>query len=314
MSKTLRDSIFSVVYGGILGDIIGLPYEFAKRGRFIATGTMNYAENGYPIGTWSDDTSLTLCLIQNIIEDGDESELLNKFLSYFEKGEYTPYGYAFGIGKTTKNALLKYKLGLSPKECGLRDEKSNGNGSLMRIAPLVFSFRNTSNFAERVELVKKYSEVTHAHPRSILACVIYIETLYLLFNGQDLKESLQNASKHCFENLKNTEYESEFHNYKRILDVSIKDEPIDSIKSSGYVVYSLEAALWSCFHSFSIKDAILTAVNLGGDTDTIGSIAGSIAGMQYKNPISLPSDWLSHIIKKNAIDEMIEQFYQHLIK
>lgn len=311
-SVNICDTVFSVIYGGIVGDALGVPYEFCERGTFKVETMTGYGTHNQPLGTWSDDTSLTLCLIKNIIEGGDEKTLLGKFMRYFEKGDYTPYGSVFDIGYTTQQAILRYKRGFAPECCGGRDENSNGNGSLMRITPLVFVLRNTTDFTERVKIVKRYSELTHGHPRSILACIIYIEILHGLLNGCSLEQAVGIASKYCVEHLKSTEYENEFHHYKRIFDGTIKTVPIENIKSSGYVVHTLEAALWSCLHSGNFKEAILTAVNLGDDTDTVGSITGSIAGMQYKAPVAIPADWLSALVQKEKIDILIGQFCEYL--
>ena len=100
--------------------------------------------------------------------------------------------------------------------------------------------------------------------------------------------------------------------YKRIFNGTLGTVPMTNIESSGYVVHTLEAALWSCLHSSSFKKAILTAVNLGDDTDTTGCVAGSIAGMQYKALTTIPADWLTAVAQKEKIDILIEQFCAYL--
>ena len=182
----------------------------------------------------------------------------------------------------------------------------------MRIAPLVFVLRHVADFTARIKIVKRYSELTHGHPRSVLACIVYIEILQNLLNGKRLEQAIDAASKYCVEHLKGTEYENEFQYYKRIFDGTLSTVPMTNIESSGYVVHTLEAALWSCLHSSSFKEAILTAVNLGDDTDTTGCVAGSIAGMQYKAPNAIPADWLTALAQKEKIDILIEQFCAYL--
>ena len=312
MKKDLYDTVFSVIYGGIIGDALGVPYEFRGRGSFKAETMIGYGTHNQPPGTWSDDTSLTLCLIKNSIECGDEKTLLDKFVCYFENGAYTPYGSVFDIGYTTEQAILRYQRGVVPEYCGGREANSNGNGSLMRIAPLVFVLRHVADFTARVKIVKRYSALTHGHPRSVLACIVYIEILQNLLNGKSLEQAIDTASKYCVEHLKGTEYENEFQYYKRIFDGTLSTVPMTNIESSGYVVHTLEAALWSCLHSSSFKEAILTAVNLGDDTDTVGSITGSIAGMQYKAPTAIPADWFTALAQKEKIDVLIEQFCAYL--
>ncbi|QTQ15715.1 ADP-ribosylglycohydrolase family protein [Treponema parvum] len=312
MNSNLHDIVFSTFYGSIAGDALGVPYEFGWRGKFKAETMTGYGAHNQPAGSWSDDTSLTLCLIKNITEYGDSYDLMDKFSDWFEKGKYTPHGKAFDIGRTTQLAVLKYNMGVPPEMCGGTDENSNGNGSLMRIAPIAFTLRAVEDFGKRVQRVKACSRLTHGHPRTVLACVIYIETMIRLFDTDDLEGALQKASQTCLDNLKGTEYENEFQHYKRIFDGSIKDAPIDSIESNGYVVHTLEAALWSCFQNAGVKDVILTAVNLGRDADTVGSIAGSIAGMRCKDPAALPAEWLSVIARKKAIDKLLDDFCECL--
>ena len=152
-------------------------------------------------------------------------------MQYFENGEYTPYGFAFDIGYMTQQAIMRYKRGFSPECCGGKDVNTNGNGSLMRIAPLAFTLRNMTDFIERTKRVKTYSELTHGHPRSVLACIIYIEILLNLLNGDDLEQAVNTASKYCLTNLKRTEYKSEFQHYKRVFDGSLTSAPIENIES-----------------------------------------------------------------------------------
>lgn len=308
MKLNLFNCIYTAFYGGIIGDALGVPYEFCERGSFTARDMTGCGTYGLPPGTWSDDTSLTLCLIKNIIQGGNTSTLLDKFLLWFGKGKYTPYGVMFGIGTTTQNALLRYKSGVPPHLCGGAEEKENGNGSLMRIAPLAFVLHTTKDFSKRAETVKQYSEITHRHPRSVLACIIYIELLIGMLKSKPLEKALKTACDLCRSNLAGSIYEREFPHYARLFDGTIKYASQDTIQSGGYVVHTLEAALWSCLNSTSLKQAILTAVNLGEDTDTIGSIAGTIAGMQYKNPQEIPEAWLKKIARKKAIDKLLNRF------
>lgn len=308
MKSNLTNSVYSVIYGGIIGDALGVPFEFCPRGSFTATDMTGGGSYGLPAGTWSDDTSLTLCLIQNIIQDGTPDTLLKKFLLWLEKGKYTARGVMFDVGLTTQEAVLRYKSGTPDNLCGSSEENQNGNGSLMRIAPLAFVLSGVTDFIQRAKTVKQYAEITHRHPRSILACILYIELLIEMLNGKTPEESLKAACDLCRSNLAGTVYETEFPHYARLFDGSIKTAHEDTIESSGYVVHTLEAAIWVCLNSTNIKEAILKAVNLGEDTDTIGSIAGSIAGMQYKTLQDLPEAWIKTIARKKAIDKLLNRF------
>lgn len=312
MDTFLRKAIFSCLYGGIAGDALGVPYEFLERGTYEVTTMDGYGTYDLPAGTWSDDSSMTICLIVNFVERGDLNDLMKRFMLWYEKGVYSAHGTAFDIGNTTRQAILRYKLGVSPEFCGDSEKESNGNGALMRIAPLVFVLRDVESFEERAATVKKYTEITHRHPRSILACIIFIEVLFHLFHGETLEIALKNACTACEENLKASEYKNEFKHYKRLFSGEIKNAKRDTIKSGGYVVHTFEAALWSCFNSAGFKDALLTAVNLGEDTDTVAAITGNIAGMLYCEKETLPEEWLDSIARKKAIDELLNRFYEFL--
>ncbi|MEL3907805.1 MAG: ADP-ribosylglycohydrolase family protein [Treponemataceae bacterium] len=313
MDTFLRNAVFSCIYGGIVGDALGVPYEFLDRGTYEATTMVGYGTYDMPPGTWSDDSSTTICLILNLIEQGDLKDLMNRFLLWYTKAAYTSRGITFDVGNTTRRAILRYKLGASPEFCGDPEEKNNGNGALMRIAPIAFILRNVKSFEERVATIKKYAEVTHRHPRSTLACIIFIEILLHLFQGEDLEIALKKACTTCEENLKATEYKNEFAHYERLFSGEIKNAKLETIKSNGYVVYTLEAALWSCFNSRSFKDTLLTAVNLGRDTDTVAAVSGNIAGMLYCEKDKLPAEWINNIARKKAIDELLDKFYEFLI-
>lgn len=311
-STPLYQALFKCIYGGIIGDALGVPYEFCERGTFHAetmTGAGSY--NQTP-GTWSDDSSLTLCLLHNFATGGSLNDLLDKFIMWFEKGAYTPHGTSFGSGTTTRNAILRHKLGVCPQYCGDIGKHQNGNGALMRIAPLVFMLRNEENFSMRERAEKEYSEITHKHPRSILACIIFIETLRNILKGNRLEAAVQKASDICQSQLCGTEYAAEFNCYRRIFSGELLDADIDTINSTPYVVYTLEAALWSCFHSSNFREAILTAVNLGDDADTVGAVTGNIAGLLYYRDDTFPDDWYEAIARKEFINTIIDGFYDAL--
>ncbi len=312
-TKKLADAIFTVFYGGILGDAVGVPYEFKERGTFKAETMIDGGPHGQPIGSWSDDSSMTLCLIENIIENGDSTSLMKKFHDYIENAYWTAYDRTFDIGNTTRESVLKFKFGSPAELCGGNSERDNGNGALMRIAPLAFTLINEDVFSKRMKKVIACAELTHAHPRSHLACIIYIEILLYLYNGKSLDEAMELASKTCKKELSATIFEKEFSYYERIFDGSIKSSALESIHSTGYVVHTLHAALWACFNNHNLKDAILCAVNMGLDTDTTATVAGSIAGMQYIDRKEAPNKWLEKLPRRKDLDDLLESFTKHII-
>ncbi|MCD7034525.1 ADP-ribosylglycohydrolase family protein [Metabacillus sp. GX 13764] len=304
--KELETKIHSTILGGIAGDALGVPNEFQPRGQHI-TGMTGYGTHNQPPGTWSDDTSLILCLIENLIEEKDEYDLMGKFMEY-RKGYWTPYGTMFDIGHATDNAIERYVNGIPLQECGGKTESDNGNGALMRIAPLVFTLRQENDFHVRGKEIERVAGITHSHPRSTLGCIIYIQLLLELYNGHPPLHAFRRAADTCLEELRGlTQYEREFSHYERIFNKSILDADISEIKSTGYVVHSLEAAIWCFLTHESYRDAVLKAVNLGNDTDTIGLLTGTLAGMAYGMD-SIPTDWLETLARKAEIEELCAGF------
>ncbi|WP_254391832.1 ADP-ribosylglycohydrolase family protein [Terribacillus sp. DMT04] len=188
------------MYGGILGDLIGVPVEFKKRDTFNIVDIEGYGTYNQPPGTLSDDTSLTLCLLENIVEKGTLNDLMNKFLLYRDSGYCTPFGKMFDIGRTTNEAIEKYKSGMPVEQCGGDSEYDNGNGAVMRLAPLAFLLCKEFNFKKKIEVIKQYTEITHSHPRSIVGSIIYVELLIRLYHNNSLKQSIKGIQRLFFDN------------------------------------------------------------------------------------------------------------------
>lgn len=306
-SYELKIQVQSVIIGGAVGDALGVPYEFKERDTFTATDMVGYGTHCQPKGTWSDDTSLTLCLIENYVEGGTLSDLCKKFLAYRESGKWTPYGKCFDIGISTLQAIENYKNGVSPELCGGSREMDNGNGALMRIAPTLFAsvYRMDSQYL--IKTVRKYSEITHRHPRSVLGCIIYIAFLRRILFYENFDRALDMTVDFCNTILEDPDLRKELPYYKRILNKEIKSLERSDIISDGYVVNSLEASLWCFATTNSYQEAVLKAVNLGGDTDTIASITGTIAGLKYGIK-SIPEEWVNQLARINDIKELCGKF------
>lgn len=305
-----RNQIESVLFGFVVGDCLGVPVEFKRRGTYKVNDMIGYGTYNQPSGTWSDDTSLTLCLSENLVEGGDASSLMEKFVRYQEVGYLTPFGKMFDIGITTVEAVERFKTGIPAEKCGGTGERENGNGALMRIAPLLFYLQKENEFEKRVAVVKAYSEITHAHPRSIVASLIYSELLRNIRFGLSIRQSLSGIQQ-LFSTYFDSEheYKKELVHFSRIFQENFCTIPENQIRSSGYVVDSLEAAIWCLEITDSYKDAVLTAVNLGEDTDTVGAITGSLAGLYYSFQ-SIPEEWIEAIQNKVLLDACIRRFVE----
>jgi len=213
----------------------------------------------------------------------------------------------FDIGITTQNAVQNFLNGVPLENCGGSDIRSNGNGSLMRMLPIAFYVKDFE-FIDRYNVVKKYSSLTHSHGISILCCFYYTEFLRLLINGYNVSEAYILMQESFLQKLIISQIDiSQISVLYRLLNTDVSLIDIDGIKSTGYVVNTLEASLWSVLTSKTYKDSVLKAVNLGGDTDTIGAITGSIASLAY-GISDIPSDWISQIPKFDIIQNLIVDF------
>jgi len=306
--KRLIEYVISTIIGGAIGDALGVPFENQKRDTFKATNMIGYnGVHNQPIGTWSDDTSLTLCLMENIVEGGDCDALMRKFCDWHKNGYMTPHGKCFDDGHTTFAAIKAFGKGTPASQCGQAGEDDNGNGSLMRIAPVAFLNIDNNDFYSRLENVEKYSSITHAHPRSVLGCIIYTEFLRELYITNDKYLALDAIRNICKYGLDaNAKYKTELSHYNRILTSDFEKLGRDDIKSDGYVVHTLEAALWCFLRNDNFKDTVLEAVNLGGDTDTTAMVAGSMAGLFDGE--SIPDEWCNSLAKFDDIKRLCQRY------
>ena len=305
-----NSKIFSGVMGFIVGDAMGVPTEFAMREKLFAnpvTEMIGYGSHPVPAGSWSDDTSMTLALIDSINNKKqiDYDDIMKNFVDWVELGKYTPEDKVFDIGRTCLRAIRKYSTGTNPIEAGLSDINSNGNGSLMRILPLAYYlyYKNITDDKEIINLVNNISSLTHAHDISKLGCYIYVKYVLYLLNGYD--------KKLAYKKIQEIEYSSYAQDvidvYRRILNEDISEYNIDEINSSGYIVDTLEASIWMLLNTKSYSEAIIGSINLGNDTDTIGAICGSMAGLIY-GLNSIPEKWLNALLKKDYLFQMLNDF------
>ncbi len=269
-----------------------------------------YGTYHQPAGTWSDDTSMTLCLLDSLADGLDYNDIMKKFNQWFDEGAYTPYGETFDIGNATRKAINRYSAGTAALECGGKADGDNGNGSLMRILPILFYLQSrygTEINEEAFEIIHKVSSLTHAHQRSLIACGIYICIASAITEGAELRSAIQTGPQKAMQYYRNnTEFTHELKHYARLENSDFEKLPEEKIKSSGYVVDTLEAALWCLLNTDKYKDCVLKAVNLGEDTDTVAAVAGGLAGLYYGYD-SIPPEWLEVIAKRDYIEDLCDK-------
>ncbi|MBP3039934.1 ADP-ribosylglycohydrolase family protein [Bacillaceae bacterium Marseille-Q3522] len=281
----LKKRVVPGVLGACIGDALGVPFEFKNRDYLKlnpVTGMTGYGTYNQPAGTWSDDSSLTFGLMESLINGYNVENIAENMWKYLHEAYWTPHGEVFDIGTTTRNAILKFTNGTPPLQCGGEDIYDNVNGLLMRIMPIVFYLGKNFDFDIKKLYTEQVSSITHRHPRSILACLIYVEFLQNIFANLDKEKAYNETIKVIKEKLSMTPYKEEMQHFNRILSGNIQNCDVDDIKSTGYVVDTLEACFWCFLTSERYKQSVLKAINLGNDTDTIGFLTGSLAGVYYK--------------------------------
>jgi len=267
----------NILYGGILGDAMGVPYEFVKLGKFTPAPKMTgYGTYNQEPGTWSDDTSLTLLLMEAIAERTGPCGFMDGLKRYYHDGHMTPDGRCFDIGMATLSALD-----------GFPDEDSLGNGALMRMAPLLLRTWDMSK-TDRGEEITRWASVTPPANESNQCCVLYIDLMRYLVNAKNAVRFRQ----YC---------ERKINAY---LNISMDGfEP----GSRGKVTDTLLTAVWAVLQGGSHTDIILRTIELGGDTDTNALVAGHLAACIH--PID--EELVAQIRRKDVIDEVLKKFFHN---
>ncbi|WP_211999833.1 ADP-ribosylglycohydrolase family protein [Chitinophaga sp. HK235] len=307
----MQQHITGAFLGIAIGDALGVPVEFKTRGYLREKPILDFIGYGcwnQPPGTFSDDTSLTFCTAESLTHGYNLTLMATTFLKWYRDGYWGAHEQVFDIGHTTRRALQRIGTGTSPLFSGGFEEFENGNGSLMRMMPLALYLAKEDNIRQRYHVVKEVSGITHMHFRSVMACFIYVEFIRNLLTVKDLQEAYQITQAIVNDFIIANQFNPvEVKIFDRILQDNITNLKEDDILSSGYVVYTLESALWCLLNTDNYQDCVLKAVNLGGDTDTVGAVAGAVAGLHYGMG-NIPPHWIVGIAKSDKIIELSQQF------
>ena len=319
----MLDKIKSVMLGHAIGDALGVPVEFCSREELeenSITDMHGFGTYPYPEGSWSDDTSMSLCTLESLTKGKiDYDDIMTNFGKWYYEDEFTPTGEMFDVGNTCSYAIENYfKVKKPINLCGLTNEHSNGNGSLMRIHPIALYLytRDDLSIDEKIEIIHFTSALTHAHERAKIGCGIYSFVLWEILDKKDKFRAIRGglSKSRRFYRGKSEELIHYDMLFRRIGQISrhfedvdtFRPAGIDEIKSGGYVVHTLEAAIFILLHSQSYVDCVLKAVNLGDDTDTVGAVAGGLAGALYGYD-SIPRKWLDVLKRKDYIEDMCKR-------
>lgn len=311
MKKLTREHIEGCFVGFAVADALGVPVEFNDRNyldRHPVTTMTGFGRWHQPAGTWSDDSSMAFCTAESFLEGYDLQLMGELFVRWMKKGYWGAHHTCFDVGNTTAIALNRIADGKDVLHSGESQSEANGNGSLMRIAPASIYFYNNDSTA-LMERMREVSGITHAHFRSVFACFIFSKFVKTIMQGEAKEQAYRLAMQEVQEYAATQNFNSaELNLFERTLSGSLLHEPVDKIHSSGYVLHTLEASIW-CFMNFdTYSEAVLKAVNLGGDTDTTACVTGALAGLYYGTS-GIPKNWKDAIARKNDVITLAKDFY-----
>ncbi len=305
---TKQERIEGGLVGMLIGDALGVPYEFHCPEHLPFWDELEMLSppgfpRSYPLvapGTWSDDGAQALCLLESLLEceTVNLDDFAERLLRWFDKGHLAVDNFVFDIGLQTNQALNRIRKGVHPAEAGLAGDRNNGNGSLMRVLPLVFFYDDNPDAL--IEAAAKQSLVTHAHIRSQLCCSLYTLWAHEELNGnQDGWES-------------SVEYLKKYYNKDaarlKELNQEISPNPLPQGTGSGYVVDCLHSARLAC-QGEDFESVIKKAVSFGNDTDTTATVAGGIAGLRFGIK-GIPKRWLKLLRGREMLDPLLERLLE----
>jgi ADP-ribosyl-[dinitrogen reductase] hydrolase len=289
------DRFCGSLLGLAVGDAVGTAVEFRPRGSFQKVVDMT---GGGPFGLrpgqWTDDTSMALCLATSLItkKGFDPIDQMDRYLNWYQNGYLSSTGRCFDIGNTVRYALDRYHRTGEPFS-GNTSSNAAGNGSLMRLAPIpIYYFPDLEN---SLYFASESSRTTHGAVECLEACQLFAEILFNAFSDKDKEICLFN-----------TTFKPATPTIGSITLGEYRNKKMSEIKGSGYVVSSLEAALWCFYHTDSFEDAILVSANLGDDADTTAAICGQIAGAYY-GVNAIPERWLAKLMMRDEIVALVKE-------
>lgn len=304
-----HDQVIGGLIGSAVGDALGLPVEFKTREELKDNPVLEMQGFGSHLaasGSWSTNTSMTIALMESIRECGtvNQSDILHKLSRWLYLADYTVGSEIINPNATITQAIGRFKKGYTPDECGETFEFASDNGALARILPIAFLCYNYNiQGKQRYDLVKKVTKLTHATEKCILANMIFVNYACLLLEGYYPAVALQKVQQENYSFFSVACVES----FSHVLKENLTAFPEDAIQSHIDVIESLEAAIWSLVTTRNFEQALLRAVNLGHDTDSIGALTGGLAGLYYGIQ-GIPKRWLDKLKKLPELEAYADGF------
>ena len=301
----VRDGIIGLA----IAEALGVPTESNHREDLLekpVTKMIPKISSGIPKGAWGPGTSMAIATMDAISKQGiNYTAIADNFVKWFTTNKFCSISESFGIENTTLKALVRYTQHMDEAyECGSDDYYDNGNDALARILPVAYYFSVHKDTDKNIyDVVKKVASITHAHEISVLGCYIYVRFAMFLLKGNNKFSALNKVKSLDYSMFKKNSLDE----YSRILVANITDLEIEEIKSTSYIVDTLEAAIWCLLKSDSYKECAIATTNIGGDTDTIGAVAGGLAGIVYGFG-NIPKNYLDDLRKKDYLIELCENY------
>ena len=286
------------------GDALGTTLEFSLRDTYAPLEDM---KGGGPFdlapGEWTDDTSMALCLAESLIEQNefDPVDQMERYCRWMHEGHLSSTGSCFDIGNTIREALARFARQIGSAKsgfCGRTDPRSAGNGSLMRLAPVPLFF--AGNRSDAIRMAGESSRTTHGAAEAVDACRLFAQLILKAMDGRSKDEVLAHEWMH----------DPLEPSVDWIARGSWRGKHRDAIESSGYVMHTLEAALWAFESTSDFREGALLAVNLGGDADTTGAVYGQLAGAFYGEE-GIPASWREKLAKRELIERFADRLCEH---
>ncbi len=294
------NTVKGAILGVVVGDALGVPVEFMSREELTAcpvTGMREYGTHDQPAGTWSDDSSMTLCLMESLTHGLDYGDMASTYLCWADDGYWTPHGEVFDMGRATREALVKYAHHVPALECGGDGQWDNGNGSLMRIMPLALYLHETmgpcwNDEMDAYEIIHNASRITHGHPISLISCGIYCSICNEVLRGNNLEMAIYNGSEKAKAIYARRQELAVFlPEFQNITIHTLKELPMGSIRGSGYVLDTLVSSLW-CLHARRQELAVFLPEFQNITIHTLKELPmGSIRGSGYVLDTLVSSLW-----------------------
>ena len=301
------------IIGCAVGDAFGYSSKGQERDELLNKPVLKMLpsiKNGIPKGSWSDSTSLTLATMNSICKKNiDYNDIAECCVSWITSNKYCSVNESFGIGKTTLKSLIKYtKRELPAAKCGSLEFEENGNSSLKMILPFAYYFTALKvSRKDMFEVIKNVCSITHRQEISICACYIYFNYLLFIMNNNNKFTALKKIKTLDYSMFSNKTLDF----FSRILIGNLDELEIDEIRSSSFVVDTLEAGLWCFIKGDNYKNSVIGSANIGGDTSSISAITGTLSALYYGID-SIPKQWINDLRKYDYLVELSENYEKFL--